>query len=54
LSADEFLKQWSGEVLVLGKAGFGLPKEHPLALRVEGPARPELEVARQAMFPVYR
>ncbi|MCL4204172.1 MAG: C39 family peptidase [Pirellulaceae bacterium] len=54
LSADEFLKQWSGEVLVLGKAGFGLPKEHPLAVRVDGPARPELEFARQALFPIHR
>jgi len=51
LSVDEFQQQWSGEVLVLGKAGFGLPKDYPLALKVEGPARPELQVARQALFP---
>lgn len=53
MSSDEFLKQWSGEVLVLGKAGFGLPKDHPLALKVEGPARPELQIAREALYPLY-
>jgi hypothetical protein len=53
LSTQEFLEQWSGESLFLGKPGFGLPEDHPLAIRVIGPARPELEVARQAMFPIY-
>jgi predicted double-glycine peptidase len=52
LSTQEFLEQWSGESLFLGKPGFGLPEDHPLAMRVIGPARPELEVARQAMFPL--
>jgi predicted double-glycine peptidase len=52
LSIEEFLQQWSGESLFLGKQGFGLPKDYPLALRVTGPARPEFEVARQALFPV--
>jgi len=52
LSIQEFLDQWSGESLFLGKQGFGLPKEYPMALRVHGPARPELQVARQALFPV--
>jgi predicted double-glycine peptidase len=51
LSIQEFLAEWSGESLFLGKPGFGLPQHHPLALTVEGPARPELEVARQALFP---
>lgn len=52
LSIQEFLDQWSGESLFLGKAGFGLPKDYPMALRVRGPARPELDVARQALFPL--
>lgn len=52
LSVQEFLNQWSGESLFLGKSGFGLPKEYPMVLRVRGPARPELQVARQALFPV--
>jgi predicted double-glycine peptidase len=52
LSTQEFVEQWSGESLFLGKPGFGLPEDHPLAVRVIGPARPELEVARQAMFPI--
>lgn len=50
LSVQEFLDQWSGESLFLGKQGFGLPKEYPMALKVRGPARPELQVARQALF----
>jgi predicted double-glycine peptidase len=52
LSVQEFLDQWSGESLFLGKTGFGLPEDFPMALRVRGPARPELQVARQALFPV--
>jgi hypothetical protein len=35
-----------GAAFLLGKAGFGLPNDFPLVLRVEGPARPELEIAR--------
>jgi predicted double-glycine peptidase len=50
LSAREFLKQWSGEALFLGKPGFGLPTEYPLALDVKGPARPEMYFARRAML----
>lgn len=52
MSIQEFRSQWSGEALILEKPGFGLPKDHPLALRIDGPARPELQVARQALFPL--
>jgi len=52
VSVQEFLEQWSGEALFLGKAGFGLPQDHPLAITREGPARPELDVARQALYPI--
>ncbi len=52
VSIQEFLEQWSGESLFLGKTGFGLPKDYPMALRTHGPARPELDVARQALFPL--
>jgi hypothetical protein len=31
-SVDRFATEWSGIALVLGKQGFGLPQEHPLAL----------------------
>lgn len=51
LSVQEFQAQWSGEFLVLGKTGFGLPADYPLAVRVEGSSRPELDVARQVLFP---
>lgn len=54
LSVQEFMQQWSGEALFLGKAGFGLPKDHPLALDKSIPARPELEVARQALYDATR
>jgi predicted double-glycine peptidase len=53
LSIEEFMKQWSGESLFLGKRGFGLPEEHPLAIKKVGPTQPELEVARQALFPLW-
>ncbi len=61
----EFNKQWtlandqhikySGDdparpVLFLGKAGFGLPKVHPLAVLQSRPVRIEVQSARQAIF----
>jgi predicted double-glycine peptidase len=52
LSIQDFLQQWSGEALFLGKPGFGLPEHHPLALHKIFPARPELVLARQALFPL--
>lgn len=51
LPAAEFLRQWSGEALFLGKSGFGLPTEHPLAVRVRGDPCPERDIAHQAMLP---
>ena len=51
LAVEEFLPQWSGEALFLGKAGFGLPEDHPLAIRGDLPPQPELEIARRALFP---
>ena len=52
ISIQEFMDQWSGESLFLGKAGFGLPEDHPLAISKVGPARPELDLARQALYPI--
>jgi len=32
MSISDFLKEWGGETLVLGKEGFGLPQEHNLKI----------------------
>ena len=50
LSVDEFMKQWSGESLFLGKSGFGLPEEYPLAIDKSVSPQPELEFAHQAVL----
>jgi predicted double-glycine peptidase len=47
----EFLRQWNYVALFLGKEGFGLPKDHPLALHVSLPVAVEREQARRALFP---
>lgn len=47
LPAHEFVKQWSGEALVLGKPGFGLPNEHPLSIQEVPPIRNELSPMRR-------
>jgi hypothetical protein len=54
LSIHEFLEQWSGEVLILGKKGFGLPKDHPLALKHPSPVQNEYEPARRWLYRVVR
>ncbi|MCH7727308.1 MAG: hypothetical protein IH991_12630, partial [Planctomycetes bacterium] len=50
LSIYDFLDQWSGEALFLGKRGFGLPKDFPLAIKSQAPVRNELEIARRWLF----
>lgn len=47
MPVDEFLTQWNGVALFLGKEGFGLPKAHGLSVRDHG--RPELQPVRQAL-----
>lgn len=44
---NEFLKQWNGVALFVGKEGFGLPKVHSLSVRDYG--RPELQPVRRAL-----
>jgi predicted double-glycine peptidase len=51
MSMAEFHKQWNGVALFLGKEGFGLPQDHPLALRVVSPVQHELQAARRSLFP---
>jgi predicted double-glycine peptidase len=50
MSEEEFVKQWNGVALFLGKEGFGLPKDHPLTIRNQSPVQHELQAARRAVF----
>jgi predicted double-glycine peptidase len=51
MSLAQFQKQWNGVALFLGKEGFGLPDDHPLAVRAVSPVQHELEAARRSLFP---
>jgi predicted double-glycine peptidase len=50
ISVDRFAKEWSGIALVLGKQGFGLPREYPLALEEQLPVPNEILAARRSLF----
>ena len=50
LSSDRFAQQWSGIALVLGKEGFGLPKQYPLAVEDQAPVPNEVLAARKSLF----
>jgi predicted double-glycine peptidase len=47
---DRFVEEWPGIALVLGKEGFGTPQDHDLAVNIEGVFRPEIQVARRALY----
>ena len=49
-SVDRFATEWSGIALVLGKKGFGLPQEHPLALDDQHLVPNEVLAARKALW----
>ena len=49
MPVHQFVREWTGLALVLGKKGFGLPAEHALAIPQDVPLRPELEGARRAL-----
>lgn len=49
-SVDRFATEWSGIALVLGKKGFGLPQEHPLALDDQHLVPNEVLAARKALL----
>lgn len=42
----DLFAQWKGETLILGREGFGLPKEHDLSLPHGNATAPEREVVR--------
>jgi predicted double-glycine peptidase len=46
----ELFSQWNGETLILGRTGFGLPKEHALSIPVGGGIAPEREVVRALQY----
>ena len=50
MSVDRFAKEWSGIALVLGKSGFGLPQEYPLAIDDQEPVQNELLDARRSLY----
>jgi predicted double-glycine peptidase len=50
LSVDRFANEWSGIALVLGKQGFGLPQEFPLALADQELVPNETLAARRALY----
>jgi predicted double-glycine peptidase len=50
VKAEEFAEQWNGVALILGKSGFGLPQNHPLAVPREQPFRPEIQAARRYLY----
>lgn len=47
---SRFTEEWSGFALVLGKEGFGTPREYPLAVDIKSPLRPELQAARRSLY----
>jgi|SoiMethySBSTD1v2_1073268.scaffolds.fasta_scaffold00800_6 uncharacterized protein len=49
-SVDRFASEWSGIALVLGKQGFGLPQQYPLAVEDQEPVPNEALAARRSLF----
>ena len=49
-SVDRFAKEWSGIALILGKQGFGLPQDHPLAVADQHLVPNEVLAARRAVL----
>jgi hypothetical protein len=45
-----FARQWSGVTLILGKKGFGLPVDYPLALDDRDFGQIEIQSARRSLF----
>jgi predicted double-glycine peptidase len=50
IPAEEFTEEWDGIVLVLGKPGFGVPSDYPLALEKNTPFRHEVQAARRGLY----
>jgi predicted double-glycine peptidase len=53
ISTDRFAQEWSGIALVLGREGFGLPQQYPLAVGDQGPVPNEVLAARKSLFNIF-
>ncbi len=47
---EDFTKEWSEIVLILGKKGFGIPSDYPLAILENPSFRNELNSARSGIY----
>lgn len=50
VSIARFIREWAGVALVLGKQGFGLPRQYPLALTDPSGAPMEIEAGRRSLL----
>jgi len=50
MAVDEFKEQWTGAAMALAKEGVEPGDDHALAVDKLRPSRPELQVARRALF----
>jgi predicted double-glycine peptidase len=50
LSIEEFTQEWKGETFVLGKAGFGTPFQHNLAILHQAGFRNEQDILRPVLL----
>jgi len=50
ISLNRFAEEWTGAALILGKQGFGLPQDYPLALDEQQPVQNEVLPARRSLY----
>ena len=50
MAVFRFVEEWSGVALILGKKGFGLPQDYPLALDAQNLTQIEMQSARSALY----
>ena len=50
VKAEDLARQWNGVALIMGKTGFGLPKEHGLSVSQPEVFRAELQAARRYLY----
>ncbi len=50
VAIDRFAQEWSGVALILGKQGFGMPQDYPLALQAGELGQNEMQNARSSLY----
>jgi predicted double-glycine peptidase len=50
MSIARFIREWSGVALILGKKGFGLPQDHPLAPTNPASVQMQIEAGRRSLL----